>query len=64
MGCFKVGEIGEMGLEEAQMCGYSVNHWVPIICSMESFAGHLGYFKQKERCKDIFLFNPEGFKTK
>lgn len=64
MGYFLVGEIGEMGLEETQVCGFSVNQWVPIICSLESFAGHLGYFKQKERCKSIFMSNPKGFKTK
>lgn len=63
MGYFDVGFEGAMGLEEEQMCGYCINNFYPIVCSVGTLVGHLGYFVQKEVCKNVFLSNPEKFNT-
>lgn len=54
IGCFKVGILGQMGLEEEQICGFSSVNFKPIFIALDVFAGHLGFYTQKETCRRFF----------
>ncbi|MCR5348588.1 MAG: hypothetical protein K6E59_03155 [Bacilli bacterium] len=58
---FAVGIIGDMGLEEEQVCAYCMNRSLAITCNTSVFACHLGYYPQKELAKEYFLAHPEIF---
>ena len=54
IGGFKVGILGQMGLEEEQICGFSLVNFKPIFIALDVFAGHLGFYTQKETCRRFF----------
>ena len=54
IGFFKVGILGQMGLEEEQICGFSLVNFKPIFIALDVFAGHLGFYTQKETCRRFF----------
>ena len=58
---FYVGIIGELGGEEEQVCNYCMTNWYSILCNTSVFACHMGYFVQKDVCKDYFLENTKIF---
>lgn len=59
IGYFKVGLLGDMGIEEEQVCGYNNINYCPIFVAQGIFAGHLGYYTQKETCRQFFEENAE-----
>lgn len=57
IGGFEVARIGAMGVEETQMNAYSFTRMQAIAIVGDTFAGHLGFYSQKEACKDFFINN-------
>jgi hypothetical protein len=55
MGMFTVGRDKETGLEERDFCAFCMDSGYRIVCDLDAFVGHLGYFTQKEACKKYFL---------
>jgi len=53
-GFFDVKGIGAMGAEEAQICAYTINIMQTIVIAEDTFAGHLGFYHQKDVCKNFF----------
>ena len=53
-GYFEVKGIGVMGAEEAQICAYTINYMQSIVIAEDVFAGHLGFFRQKNVCRKFF----------
>lgn len=54
IGFFKVGMLGELGLEETQVNSYCMSQMFAIVMAEDVFAGHLGFFPQKKVCRDFF----------
>ena len=54
MGGFLVKNIGCMGAEEEQMNAFCMNQMRSIIVVANVFAGHLGFFHQKQNCHKFF----------
>lgn len=61
MKMFTVGRDKETGLEEKDFCGFCMDSGYRIVCDLDVFVGHLGYFTQKEICKTYFLENKDKF---
>lgn len=59
IGYFKVGSIGDMGVEEVQICSYCMTKMYSITIAEDVFAGHLGFFRQKETCHRFFEENKD-----
>lgn len=57
IGCFQVSGIGYMGIEEEQVNAYCVNKMYSVVMALDTFAGHLGFFSQKEICKIFYEEN-------
>ena len=57
IGGFEVARIGAMGVEETQMNAYSFTRMQAIAIVGDTFAGHLGFYSQKEACKEFFINN-------
>ena len=64
IGGFNVGVYGAMGVEEEQVCGNNVNFYEPTYVAEDIFVGHLGYYSQKEICKQFFLDNQTFIRLK
>lgn len=62
LGYFRVGKLGTMGLEEEQVCGFCMTHFFPIFVAEDVFVGHLGFYSQKEACRNFFKANYEYIK--
>ena len=57
IGYFDVGMVGVMGLEEKQVCDYCMDNSCAIVVSQNVFAGHFGFYTQKETMKEYFYSN-------
>ncbi len=55
LGGFIVKGEGYLGGEEEQMNAYCINNMLSIIVAENVFAGHLGFFSQKEACRKFFI---------
>ena len=63
IGYYIIVENVELGLVEEKICSYCPNKYQPIMCNLETIAGHLGYYVQNDICRKNFEYNPDGFKT-
>lgn len=61
IGFFEVARTGAMGVEEGQMNAYSFNIMQSIAIVGDTFAGHLGFFSQKNACRELYENNKEKF---
>lgn len=61
IGYFEVARMGAMGVEEGQMNAYSFNFMQAIAIIGDTFAGHLGFFSQKNACRELFENNLQKF---
>lgn len=57
IGYFEVSEIGGMGAEEEQVNAYCINKMYSIVLAEDTLAGHLGFFHQKDVCKQFYKNN-------
>ena len=64
MGGFEVHEVGALAMEEEQVNSWTQLHSKPIICAMNVFASHMGYFPTKGICKQLFEGCPSAFAAK
>lgn len=62
MGVFRVAQIGQLGIEEGEMCKFALDQAYFMCCCCDTFVGHLGYGKQKDICKAYFYNNLSKFK--
>jgi hypothetical protein len=61
IGCFDVADVGSMGVEEVQMNTFSFIYMQAIAIIGDTFAGHLGFYSQKQACKDFYEKNKHLF---
>lgn len=57
IGCFEVGDVCSMGVEEVQMNSFSFINMQAIAIVGDTFAGHLGFYSQKQTCKEFYEKN-------
>lgn len=62
LGGFLVKNVGYMGGEEEQINSFCINQMMSIVISEDTFAGHLGFFHQKEECHKFFDENQESIR--
>lgn len=58
---FDVATSGAKGVEEVQMNEHSFNNMQAIAIIGDTFVGHLGFYSQKQACKQIFENNIQMF---
>lgn len=61
---FEVAGIGAMGREEEQICAHTINNMQVIIIAEDVFAGHLGFYWQKEKCLKFYTEHINDIKHK
>lgn len=65
MGMWNVPHHGAgMGMDEVQICEYSIVNSQAMIISENAVVGHLSFGKQNEAMKDYFQEHPEAFKMR